>query len=85
MKKLAEKSIELYIMEEMFLDVLLVNNLLFSLLSINKIRSVTSFIKRRQREFADPHTTKRLYVTLVRLALEYTSVIWSPFYQCNLK
>lgn len=38
------------------------------------------FIKRWSKEFDDPYITKSLFISLVRPSLEYSCVVWSPYY-----
>ena len=47
--------------------------------------SILGFVKRRAKEFNDPHITKSLYCSLVQSSLEYASVIWAPYYQIDSK
>jgi len=46
--------------------------------------SFIGFIKRRYKEFNDPHTTNLLFTSLVRPKLEYCSSVWSPQYQVHI-
>jgi hypothetical protein len=41
------------------------------------------FIRRVSGEFKDPYTLKALYMSLVRLKLEYASCVWAPFYDVH--
>jgi len=47
---------------------------------VNKARGVLGFTKRWSEEFDDPYMTLTLFISLVRLILEYGSPVWSPQY-----
>lgn len=51
----------------------------------SKSKKMLGFIKRRGREFDDPFIIKSLYCALVRSILEYCSVVWMPFFECDVK
>jgi hypothetical protein len=42
------------------------------------------FIKRLSKEFQDPYTLKSLYMSLVRLRLEYACCVWQPLYAVHV-
>ena len=50
---------------------------------IGKTRAVLGFVKRCAREFVDPYIIKLLYISLVRLILNYASIIWNSYYRCH--
>jgi hypothetical protein len=49
-----------------------------------KALAMLEFVKRLSCEFRDPYTLKALYVSLVRLKLEYASCVWRPFYGAHI-
>ena len=52
---------------------------------VNKANSTLGFVKRWSKEFCDPYVTKSLYTTFVRPLLEYSSQVWSPYYQVHIQ
>lgn len=52
--------------------------------TVNKAKSILGFVKRWSKEFQDHYIAKRLYMSLVRLILEYSSVVWIPTYNCYI-
>ena len=50
---------------------------------IGKARAVLGFVERRAKELIDPYITKLLCISLIRLILEFTSIIWNPYYRCR--
>jgi hypothetical protein len=52
--------------------------------TVGRASAMLGFVKRLSCEFEDPYTLKTLYVSLVRLKLEYTSCVWRPFYGAHI-
>ena len=49
--------------------------------TISKAKSSLGFVKRWFKEFNDPFTTKTLFISLVRPVLEFSCVMWTPYYE----
>lgn len=84
-------TIDSYDLEEVksFVDlgVLLDQKLRFNLhieSIVNKAYSMLGFIKRWSKEFNDPYITKTLFESLVRPILEYSCIVWSPYYNTHI-
>ena len=52
-------------------------------LIVSKARSTLGFIKRWAKEFFDSFITKQLYISLVRLILDYGYIVWDLQYNVN--
>jgi hypothetical protein len=53
-------------------------------IAVGKALAKLGFVKRMSSEFRDPYTIKTLYVSLVRLKVEYASCPWRPFYDAHV-
>ena len=52
---------------------------------LNTANRLLGFIKRQCRDFTNVTAIIHLYYSLVRSALEYCSVVWSPFYDVHIQ
>jgi hypothetical protein len=52
--------------------------------TVGRALAMLGFVKKLSCEFRDPYTFKTLYVSIVRLKLEYASCVWRPFYGAHI-
>lgn len=53
--------------------------------AVSKASSQLGFLFRYAKKFRDVYCLKALYCSIVRPTLEYSSIIWSPYYQNGIK